>query len=54
MKYFLSFFTSNWGLKILALILAIAVYYSMRDSIRAERGPRASHSSQTFMKGAAQ
>ena len=38
MKRILSMLTSNWGLKLLALILAIAVYCSMRDSIRKERG----------------
>ena len=34
MKYLISFFTSNWGLKILALILALVVFYSMKDSSR--------------------
>ena len=33
MKDFLSFFTSNLGLKLLALILAIIVFYAVRDSL---------------------
>ncbi len=32
MKRFFSIFTRNLGLKLLALILAIVVYYSMKDS----------------------
>ena len=32
MKTLLAFFTSNWGLKILALILAIVVYYSLKET----------------------
>ena len=32
MKRLIAFFTSNWGLKILALILAIAVFYSMKET----------------------
>ena len=32
MKHLIAFFTSNWGLKILALILAIAVFYSMKET----------------------
>ena len=31
-KSMLKVFTSNWGLKLLALILAIAVYYSMKGT----------------------
>lgn len=37
MKDFLSFFTSNLGLKLLALILAIIVFYAVRDSGSATR-----------------
>ena len=33
MKSIISFFTSNFGLKILALILAIIVFYAVRDSL---------------------
>ena len=31
MKRLIDFFTSNWGLKILALIFAIVVFYSMKE-----------------------
>ena len=34
MKRLIDFFTSNWGLKILALILALVVFYSMKDTSR--------------------
>ena len=37
MKSIISFFTSNFGLKILALILAIIVFYAVRDSGSATR-----------------
>jgi len=33
MKSIIAFFTSNMGLKILALILAIIVFYAVRDSL---------------------
>ena len=33
MKSLISFFPSNFGLKILALILAIIVFYAVRDSL---------------------
>jgi len=33
MKSIVAFFTSNFGLKILALILAIIVFYAVRDSL---------------------
>lgn len=33
MKSIITFFTSNIGLKILALILAIIVFYAVRDSL---------------------
>ena len=32
MKAFLDIFRRNWGLKLLALVLSLVVYYSMRDS----------------------
>ena len=33
MTTLITFFTSNFGLKILALILAIIVFYAVRDSL---------------------
>ena len=33
MKSVIAFFTSNFGLKLLALILAIIVFYAVRDSL---------------------
>ena len=33
MKSIIAFFTSNFGLKILALILAIIVFYAVRESL---------------------
>ena len=33
MKSIISLFTSDFGLKILALILAIIVFYAVRDSL---------------------
>ena len=38
MKAFIDFFRRNWGLKLLALVLAIVVYYSMRDEIKKTGG----------------
>lgn len=32
MKAFLDIFRRNWGIKLIALILALVIYYSMRDS----------------------
>ncbi len=37
MKSIFAFFTSNVGLKILALILAIIVFYAVRDSLVTSR-----------------
>lgn len=37
MKKLLAIFTSNWGLKILALVLAVVVYYSMKETTRSNR-----------------
>ncbi len=34
MKNFLALFTRNWGLKLLALVLALVVFYGVRGSIR--------------------
>ena len=34
MKRLIDFFTGNWGLKILALILALVVFYSMKETSR--------------------
>ena len=46
MRRLLDFFTSNWGLKILALVLAIVVFYSMKGTQPVSR-------SSTFLKGPA-
>lgn len=48
MNVFLNLFRRNWGLKILALILSLVVYYSMRNS--ADNG-NVSHN--PFLKGSA-
>jgi len=45
MKSIINFFTSNFGLKILALILAFIVYYAVRDSLV---GSRSSSEPQIF------
>jgi len=37
MKSIVAFFTTNFGLKLLALILAIIVFYAVRDSGGAHR-----------------
>lgn len=50
MKAFFSFFTRNWGLKLLSLILAIVVFYAVRDSIHSSRGHG---NTPSFMKGPA-
>ena len=34
MKAFIDLFRRNWGLKLLALVLAVVVYYSMRDGAK--------------------
>ena len=36
MKRLIAFFTSNWGLKILALVLALVVFYSMKETSRTD------------------
>jgi hypothetical protein len=46
MKSIIAFFTSNIGLKILALILAIIVFYAVRDSLATAR----IHSEPTIFK----
>jgi len=38
MKAVVRFFSHNWSLKLLALVLALIVYYSMRESIRSSGG----------------
>ncbi len=49
MKKFISLFTRNWGLKLLALILALVAFYGIRGSFRGRRvGGEAQH---FFMKG---
>lgn len=34
MKFFSALSNRHWGLKLLALILAIVIYYAMRDTLR--------------------
>ena len=46
MKTLLNIFRRNWALKLLALALALVIYYSMRNS------SGRSHIPQTFLKGA--
>ncbi len=36
-KKFFSLFTENWGLKILALVLAFMIYYSLKPEDGAQR-----------------
>lgn len=47
MKAILNLFRRNWGLKLLALALALVIYYSMRDSMGNSRIPQ-----NPFLKGA--
>ncbi len=47
MRKVIAFFTSNWGLKILALLLAIGVYYSMKETSLEGR----SKASSSLLKG---
>ena len=42
----LNIFRRNWGLKLIALILALVIYYSMRNSSGKARVPQ-----NIFMKG---
>ena len=46
MKAFLNIFRRNWGLRLLALALALVIYYSMRNA------SGRSHIPQSFLKGA--
>ena len=48
MNSFLDLFRRNWGLKLLALILSLVIYYSMRDSA----GSDDTSSNNPFLKGA--
>ena len=50
MRKIIAFFTSNWGLKILAVVLAIAVYYSLKETTRGGFGK---NTPSTFLKGPA-
>ena len=50
MRGIIAFFTSNWGLKVLALILAIVVYYSMKESPHGGHGKNGSPT--LILKGA--
>ncbi len=47
MKALLNFFRRNWGLRLIALALALVIYYSMRDTKGSARIP-----SNPFLKGA--
>ena len=48
MRIILDLFRRNWGLKLLALALALVIYYSMRDSMgKDSRMPQ-----NPFLKGA--
>lgn len=47
MKKFFSFITRNWSLKLLALVLAIIVFYGVRGSLRSHHRL----DTQNFMKG---
>lgn len=47
MRAILNFFRRNLGLKLLALALALVIYYSMRDSMGSSRIPQ-----NPFLKGA--
>lgn len=47
MRTILNLFCRNWGLKLLALALALVIYYSMRDSVGSSRIPQ-----NPFLKGA--
>ena len=48
MNALLNLFRRNWGLKVLALILSLVVYYSMRDSANNDNVTR-----NPFLKGSA-
>ena len=40
MTAFLDIFRRNWGLKVISLVLALVIYYSMRDSSGVARDPQ--------------
>ena len=48
MRAFLNIFRRNWGLKLIALVLALVIYYSMRNANGNARTPQ-----NIFLKGAA-
>ena len=48
MKAVLDMFRRNWGLKLLALVLAVVVYYSMRDEMK-----NSAHAAPHLLKGPA-
>lgn len=52
MNRFLSLFTHNWGTKLIALTLAVIVFYWVRGSIRGGRSTGADRTP-NFMKGPA-
>lgn len=49
MKRFFAVFTRNWSLKLLALVLALVVFYVVRASIRSPR--TTPYEAPSFMKG---
>lgn len=46
MKTFIDLFRRNLGLKLLALVLALVIFYSMRENFEESRVPR-----NPFLKG---
>ena len=49
MKRFFALFTRNWSLKLLALVLALVVFFVVRSSIRSPNGTI--NQTPSFMKG---
>ena len=48
MKTLLNLFRRNWGLKLIALVLSLVIYYSMRNSAKTGGIPQ-----NPFLKGSA-
>ena len=53
MRKFIGIFTTNWGLKLLALVLAIVVYYSLKQTTHGRTEYGAGAAPNLFLKGAA-
>ena len=53
MRKFMGIFTTNWGLKLLALVLAIVVYYSLKQTTHGRTEYGAGAAPNLFLKGAA-